>query len=190
MEKKLRSSLTSCSLIAKLSLHRPLSYKGSKNFSLEGTGVARGWRLLAASCLCVPQGDHLCRRSCCQPQTAHPPTLLGCQGTHWAQGDCRVAWRGETRPFPLVLSLPGSLSSLCPPAGVCCPRLMPTISLEAGLPQFSPLTCACRSSGSEGDLEVFQLGLYVPRGWEDWCEPPTPELLIWLQITGQTLSIS
>lgn len=141
MEKQSGSSVTSHYPRAKPSLHRPLSCNGVKTPLLPealGSRGVRRWRVLAASCLCVPQGDHLCRHRPCQPQTAHPPTPPGCQGTHQAEGDCGVAWRGGTCHVPLVLTPLCSLSSLCPPAGTCCSQLMPTLSLGGWAPASLP----------------------------------------------------
>lgn len=202
MQKELRSALTSHYLIAKLSLHRPLSCKGSNYFSLEALGSrilgwcggGGCWQPLAFVCLRAT--------TCAGIATANhrQPTHPHCLGARAHTGQRETSeWPGEGGPDPFLLSSP-FLAASSPHvhllACVALPQLMPTISLEAGLPQFlpsnalPPLTCVCRFSGSEGDLEVFQLGLYVPRGWEGWCEPPTPELLIWLQITSQTLNIS
>lgn len=101
---ELRSSLTSHSLIVKLSLHRPLSCKGRKNFSRRNPGWRGGggcWQPLAFVCLRATTCAGIAAANRRQPTHPH------CLGARAHTGYRETAeWPGEGGPAPFLLSSP------------------------------------------------------------------------------------
>lgn len=81
-------------------------------------------RVLAASCICLPQGDHLCRQSPCQYSTP-PPALARQQHTPTPrQCPCaRLCWeRDRYVDGPELCVLPSPISGQ---DGSCFPITLP-----------------------------------------------------------------
>lgn len=103
-------------------MHLSKSFSPSRRpWILGWCGGGGYWQPLAFVCLRATTCAGIAAANRRQP--THPHCLGARAHKHQAEGYCGVAWRGGACCFPLVLTIPCSLSSLCPPAGVCGPTL-------------------------------------------------------------------
>lgn len=131
-------------------------------------------RVLAASCICLPQGDHLCRQSPCQ-YTTLPPALARQQHTPTPrQCPCaRLCWERDwyvdgpelcVLPSPISgqdgscfpITLPFLIAALfppCPPARVC----------SSHHPPSQPSSQLYLSPGATRHVPPFCCSCWVPR---------------------------